>query len=45
MRLLIGEGFVDDALGGGEDARIGDRIEPMAVSPIPRGAPLGMGGE
>ena len=29
VRLLFGEGLVDDALGGGVNARIGNRIEPM----------------
>ena len=29
VRLLLGEGLVDDPLGGGVHARIGDRVEPM----------------
>src|SRR5208283_4277338 len=29
VRLLLGEGLVDDALGSGVDTRIGNRIEPM----------------
>ncbi len=29
VRLLFVEGLVDDALGGGVNARIGNRIEPM----------------
>src|SRR6516225_1120796 len=30
MRLLLGEGLIEDALGRGVQARIGHRIEPMA---------------
>ena len=30
MRLLLGEGLIDDPPGGGMDPRIGDRVEPVA---------------
>jgi hypothetical protein len=30
LRLLLGEGLGDDPPGGGVDAWVGDRVEPMA---------------